>query len=140
MRKRAGDFSASSARARQKPVRCTTITARRLNDKNADMDCHAVPPPAHKAGGDSKREELCQQDPQTFTIMATGAAPSSRRQEAMRDPLHPGEGKVFPQTNTDGEQYIRKSDDPAKASKLRTRRNRNSTLWCGRDRVRPRPT
>ena len=27
------------------------------------MDYHAVHPPNYKAGGDSKREDLCQQDP-----------------------------------------------------------------------------
>ena len=45
---------------------------------NDDMDYHAVPPPDCKAVGDSKREELCQQDPQTFTIMAFGVVSSSR--------------------------------------------------------------
>ena len=75
---------------------------------------YAVPPPDYKAGGDSKREELCQQDPQTFTTTATGASSSSGRLEAVKDPLHAGEVKVNPQTNTWGERNIRSFDDPAK--------------------------
>ena len=51
---RCGSFAASAS-AKQKPVHCTAMTARNLNDKNAD-----------EAGGDSKREELCQQDPKTL--------------------------------------------------------------------------
>ena len=37
------------------------------------------------------------------------------RPGAMIDPLNNGEGEVYPQTNTDGERYIRRSDDPAKS-------------------------
>ena len=54
----------------------------KIDDKNADMDYHAVLPPDNKAGGDSKREELCQQDLQTITISATGASSSSEQTEA----------------------------------------------------------
>ena len=38
------------------------MIAKKINDENADMDYHAVPPPEYQAGGDSKREDLCQQD------------------------------------------------------------------------------
>ena len=77
------------------------MIARKITDKNADMNYKAVPP---KAGGDSEREELCRQYPQKFTTTATGASSSSRRLEAsgaasssgrpgaMRDLLNIGEG------------------------------------------------
>ena len=66
-----------------------------------------------KVGGESKREELCQQNPDQFTMTATGAsssgrpdatgaAPISGRPGAMRDPLNTGEGEVHSQANTDG--------------------------------------
>ena len=55
----------------------TAMIARRLNDKNADTDNRAVLPPDYKAGGDSKREELCQQDPDgdwsSIKLWATGS-------------------------------------------------------------------
>ena len=93
--------------ARNKPTHCTAMIARKLDDMNADMDCYAVPPPGCKAGGDSKREELCQQDPSSFSTTATGAASSSGRPEATgaasssgrpeatRDQLNAGEGIFF---------------------------------------------
>ena len=62
MGKRAGESFAASACAKQKPVHCTAMMAWRIIDKNADMDYHAAHPPGYKAGGDSKREELRQQD------------------------------------------------------------------------------
>ena len=43
------------------------MIARKINDKNADMGHHALSAPDYKAGGDTKREDLCQQDPQQFT-------------------------------------------------------------------------
>ena len=49
--------------------------------------------------------------------------------DAIRDPFGFGEEKVSPQANTDGERYIRKSDDPAKCC-YRGGRNDNSTQWC----------
>ena len=61
MSKRARESFAAPASAKQKPVHCTAMIARKIDDKNADMD-------HHEAGGDSKHEELCQQDPQKFTI------------------------------------------------------------------------
>ena len=68
MSKRFRECFAASASAKQKAgVHCTAMTARKLNNKNADMDHHAVPPPANKAGADSMRDELCQHDPKQFT-------------------------------------------------------------------------
>ena len=55
MSERAGESVAASASAKRKPVHCTAMIARKLNNKSADMDWHAVPPPDYKAGGDSKR-------------------------------------------------------------------------------------
>ena len=90
-----------------------------INDKKADMDYHAIPPP------DFKRDELCQQDPHTFTLPTTGTSSSSRQLEAtgassksgqpgaMRDPLNTGNGKVHCQANTDGENNLRMFDDIA---------------------------
>ena len=66
MSKRAREAFAASVSAKQKPIHCTAIIARKLNDKNADMYYHAVLPPCYKAGADSKREELCQQDTETI--------------------------------------------------------------------------
>ena len=56
MSKRAGESFATSDSAKQKPVRCSELIAIKISDKNADMDCRAVPPPDYRAGGDSKRE------------------------------------------------------------------------------------
>ena len=58
------------------PIICAAMIARKLNDKTVDMDCHAVPPPDYRAGGatQSVKNYVCQQDPQTFTITATGAS------------------------------------------------------------------
>ena len=44
----------------KKPVHCTAMIARRIDGKNADMECRAVPPPEYIVGRDSKLEELCQ--------------------------------------------------------------------------------
>ena len=60
MSKRAGESFAISACAKQKPVHYGAMLAKTIN-KNADTDCHAVPPPEYTAGGDSEREEPCQQ-------------------------------------------------------------------------------
>ena len=43
MSKRAGELVATLANAKQKPVCCSAMSARRLNDKTADMYYHAVP-------------------------------------------------------------------------------------------------
>ena len=95
--KRARESFAASASAKQKPVHCAAMIARMTNEKNAGLDYHAVPPPGYKARGDSEREELCQQDPQQFTVTTTGASSSSGRLEATGDPSSSGEGKVHPQ-------------------------------------------
>ena len=77
MSKLAGESFAAPASAKQQPVHCAAMIARKFNDKNADMDYHTVPPPDYRAGGDSEREDWCQQHPQTITIKATGALSSS---------------------------------------------------------------
>ena len=51
MSKNAGESFAASANAKQKPVHCTAMIARKLNDKNDDMDYPAVLPPEYRAGG-----------------------------------------------------------------------------------------
>ena len=113
MSKRAGEFVAASASAKQKPVHYTAIIARKLNDKSADMDCHAVPAPDCKAGGDSMREELCRQDLQQLIHHSGDWSSSKLRATGSHErSANAGEGKV-PQANTDGEQYIRRFDDPA---------------------------
>ena len=66
MSKRAGGSFATAASAKQKPVHCTAMIARKINGKNAGMGHHALSAPDYKAGGDTKREDLCQQDPQQF--------------------------------------------------------------------------
>ena len=82
MSKRAGESSATSASAKQTPVHCS---ARKISDKNADMDCHTAHPPEHQAGGDSKREELCQHDSErqddasSSGQLETRGSPSSKR-------------------------------------------------------------
>ena len=83
--KRAGESFASSASAK-KTVHCTAMVARRLHDKNADMDCHAVLPPEYQAGGNSMREELCQQDPPKIIVVAT--AGDRKRPEQHQDLGH----------------------------------------------------
>ena len=47
MSKRARETFASSASAKQKPVHCSGLTARKNCGKNADMDFHAVLPPVY---------------------------------------------------------------------------------------------
>ena len=81
MSKRAVESFATSASAKLKPVHCTAMIARKMNDKNDDMDFLAVPPPDYKAGVDFKREELCEEDPKQFTVTATGASSNSERLE-----------------------------------------------------------
>ena len=49
----------------------------------------------------------------------------------MRDPLNAGEGKVYPQRNTDGEQqYNRRFDVPARSSQPENQEELNSIRWC----------
>ena len=72
-----GESFATSACAKQKPVHYAAVLAKTINDKNADMDNYAVPPPEYRAGGDSGRVEPCQQNSQTFTITTTNQAPGN---------------------------------------------------------------
>ena len=53
MSKRARDSPAASASAKQKPVHCAAMIARKSNDNNADENYHAAPPTENQAGGDS---------------------------------------------------------------------------------------
>ena len=93
-----------------------------MNEKNADMDDHAVPPPQYQPGGDSKSENLCQQD-SIRVSKVTLRASSSRQLEAagvsssglLVATEDPSNGKkVHLHPNTDGEKYIRKFDDLSK--------------------------
>ena len=86
MSKCAAHIFAASANSKQRPVHGNAMIARKLSNKSVDMDYHGVPPPSYEAEGDSKRKEFRQQDPQQFTITATGAS-SSERPGAIRDPL-----------------------------------------------------
>ena len=64
MSKRAWESFATLATAKQEAVHCAAMMAGKFNDKDADKHYHAVPPPEHRAGGDSEREDRCQQDSQ----------------------------------------------------------------------------
>ena len=58
------------------------------------MDYHAVPPPENRAGGDSKREDLCQQDSERVTRMTPGASRSGQLDQTS-DSLCARFGKYF---------------------------------------------
>ena len=83
------------------------------------QDHHAVLPPEYQAGGDSKREDLCQPDSERaneydarrikIRVNRAGGS-SSGRPVATQDSR---EKKVHLHPNTDGENYIREFDDPA---------------------------
>ena len=100
----------TSTSAKQKPVHCSAMIAREIDDESADMDNHAVPPPEYQAGGDSKRENLCQQYSERVTWTTPGAsssgqleaagASSSGRLVATEDPS--SEKKVHLHPNDDG--------------------------------------
>ena len=88
--------------AKQKTVHCTAIIVRKLNEKNADMDYHAVFPlettseredvsAISKTINSPKRRLEHHQDP--CGPEATGAASSSERLDTMRDLLHVGKEK-----------------------------------------------
>ena len=133
--------------ARNKPTHCTAMIARKLDDMNADMDCYAVPPPGCKAGGDSKREELCQQDPSSFSTTATGAASSSGRPEASgaasssgrpeatRDQLNAGEGNFLQRNLFENAGSVpSKRFEPQKEEQdFRTRVLHSICATCGKD-------
>ena len=55
--KRAGESFATSAGAKQKPVHCTAMIAKRINDKDADMDNHAVHPPEYPVATEDPSSE-----------------------------------------------------------------------------------
>ena len=63
----------------------------------------------------SSKRELGQRDPETFTTTATRASSSSGLPGAIGDPLNTGEGQVYPQTNTGGEQHTINIGDQAKS-------------------------
>ena len=75
------------------------------------MNYHAVPSPEHQAGGDSKRESLCQQGFERVTKTTSGAS-SSRRPVATEDLSSEKKGHLHP--NTEGEKHVKKFDDVAK--------------------------
>ena len=76
MSKRAWESFATSACAKQKATHCSAMMARKIDDKNADIDFHALHPPEYQAGVDPKRENLCQKDSERVTSTTTGASSS----------------------------------------------------------------
>ena len=134
MSKRARDCFAASASAKQRPVDGTAMFVRKLNNNYADMDYHAVLPP-NKAGGDSKREELCQQVTENFTItlgdqkrLKHHQPLGDRKPQDIRQALV--SGKVHSQANSDEEGSIFfNSKIQEKALTLRTRRNTHVAQW-----------
>ena len=75
MGKRAGEYFAVSACAKQQPIHCSAMVARKIIDKNADMDFHAVLPPEYQAGGDCSQyvERVTRKTPRALSkIRATG--------------------------------------------------------------------
>ena len=129
------DFT-KSACAKQKPVRCSGLITRPTRDNNVDMDDHAVLPPPYQAGSDSKREDLCQPDfdriwkmtpgPSSSGQLETTGASSSGRPVATED-VSSGK-KVHFHSNTHGEQYIKKFDDPAKNFKPQSEEEHSFTI------------
>ena len=109
--KLARESFATLARAKQKTVHCSGLLARKISDKNADMDHHAVRPPEYQAGGDSRRENLCQQDSARVN-KTTPRASSSGQLDATEDPAV--ENIVHLHPNTAGDKYSKKFHDPAK--------------------------
>ena len=78
MSERAGKSFDTPASAKQKPDHRLAMTARKISDKNADMDYHAVRPPEYQAGGDSMRENLSQQDSERVYQTTPGASSSGQ--------------------------------------------------------------
>ena len=84
--------------------------------------------PEHRAGGDSKREDLCRQDSERVTKTTPGASSSRQlgtpRASSCGRPFatedSSSEKKVHLHPHTDGEQYIKKVDDLAKSFKPRS--------------------
>ena len=72
MSNRAGESFAASASPRHKPVHCTTMIARKLNIKNAEMDFHAVLPPDSKLEATPSVKNCVSWTRNNFTITETG--------------------------------------------------------------------
>ena len=117
MSTRAQEYFATSAGSKQK----VSSLLRTHCEKNADMDYRAVPPPEYQAGGDSKREDLCQQDSDRVIRTTPGASSSgqleaagvssSRRPVATEEPSTKKNVHLHP--DTEWRKYIKKFDDPA---------------------------
>ena len=116
----------------KKPVHCAAMIARRINDKIADMDYHAVPPPDHRAGW-ARRLWSARSSNQTFTRTATGGSSSSGRPDQW-DPWITGERKVHLQANSDGENCIRKV---TRAPSCRSGGQENAEIFWWFDNSRP---
>ena len=67
--RRQTDTATSGSSKKKKSVQCAAMIARKFRCKNAHVDCHAVSPPEYQAGGDSKREDVCQQVSERVTRM-----------------------------------------------------------------------
>ena len=94
-------------------------------DKTADMYHHAARPPEYQAGGDSKRESLCQQDSQRVTRKTTGAS-NIGRPVATEDSS--SEKKVNP--NNDGKSASGRLAILQIISSRRARRFTNVKIKC----------
>ena len=68
---------------------------RMTDDKNKDMDHHALHPSDYEAGRDSMCEEVCQQVPEQLTIRANGVSSNSGRLVTVKDPLNSGGVQVY---------------------------------------------
>ena len=71
VRTRAGEVFAASASAKQKPVHCAAMIARKFNDKNAGSDSVVLPPDDKTAHAPrrSEDEEEIDLDPVQLTIL-----------------------------------------------------------------------
>ena len=94
--------------------------ARKMSDKNADMDYHAVLPPEYQAGGDSKRENLCRQD--SGRVNKTTLGPSSSGRPITTEILQ------VHRPNIDGESTSGSSAILQRILSRRARRNTNFTI------------
>ena len=78
------------------------------------MDCHAVPPPDYRELEATPSVKTCvSKIPSSSGQLEAAGASGSGRPVAAEDPSNTSEGKVHLQSNTDGEKYIQKFDDPA---------------------------
>ena len=83
---RVGEYFDALASAKRKSVYCSEMFEKTINDNNVDTDHHAICPPDNRAGGDSKLEELCQQDSLKFVMTANGASPTVMQLETTGRP------------------------------------------------------